>query len=88
LQVHSSVIGIRDGACLFAAIQIEPQPCISIDMVKEHYPSVELRYTPTGHSVYDTSGWEAAYQWGVLRFGIRMKDDCLATVAIEPLHRP
>jgi hypothetical protein len=84
LPVESSVIAIRDGAWLFAAINIEPPPCISIDMVKAHYPSVELRYAPTGHSVYETFGWEVRYDWGALRFGIRVKDDCLATIAVEP----
>jgi hypothetical protein len=84
LPVTSSVIGIRDGAWLFAAINIEPSPCISVEMVKAHYPSVELRYAPTGHSVYETFGWEVRYNWGAPRFGIRVKDDCLATIAIDP----
>lgn len=84
LPVQSSVIGIRDGAWLFAAINIEPPPCISLDMVKAHYPPVELRYAPTGHSVYETFGWEVGYDWGALRFGIRVKDDCLVTIGAEP----
>ena len=88
LAVKSSVIAIRDGRWLFAAINIEPPPCISIDMVKAHYPSVELRHAPTGHSVYETFGWEARYHWGALRFGIRVKDRCLATIAVEPPNAP
>jgi hypothetical protein len=88
LPVTSSVIGIRDGAWLFAAINIEPSPCISVEMVKAHYPSVELRYAPTGHSVYETFGWEVRYDWGALRFGIRVKDDCLATIAVDPANPP
>jgi hypothetical protein len=83
LSVKSSVIAIRDGAWLFAAINIEPPPCISVEMVKAHYPSVELRYAPIGHSVYETFGWEVRYNWGALRFGIRVKDDCLATIAVD-----
>jgi hypothetical protein len=84
LPVKSSVIGIRDGAWMFVAINIEPPPCISIDMVKAHYASVRLRYAPTGHSIYETFGWEVRYDWGALRFGIRAKDNCLATIALEP----
>jgi hypothetical protein len=83
LSVKSSVIGIRDGAWLFAAINIEPPPCISVETVKAHYPSVELRHAPSGHSVYETFGWEVGYHWGVLRFGIRVKDGCLATIAVD-----
>lgn len=88
LSVKSSVIAIRDGAWLFAAINIEPPPCISFEMVKAHYPSVELRYAPTGHSVYETFGWEVGYDWGALHFGIRVKDDCLATIAFEAANAP
>jgi hypothetical protein len=88
LQVQSSVIGMRDGAYLFAAVSIEPPPCISLAIVKEHYPAVELRYTPSGHSVYETFGWEVAFPWGLLQFGIRVKDDCLATIGIEPVNHP
>jgi hypothetical protein len=88
LAVTSSVIAIRDGACLFAAINIEPPPCISVEMVKAHYPAVELRYGPTGHSVYETFGWEVHHDWGALGFGIRVKDDCLATIALEPTNAP
>jgi hypothetical protein len=84
LSVTPSVIGIRDSAWFFAAINVEPLSCLSVDMVKPHYPSVELRHAPTGHSVYETFGWEVGYPWGALRFGIRVKDDCLATVAIDP----
>jgi hypothetical protein len=88
LPVTSSVIGIRDDAWLFAAINIEPSPCISVEMVKAHYPSAVLRYAPTGHSVYETFGWEVRYDWGGLRFGIRAKDDCLATIAVDPADPP
>ncbi|MBO0880608.1 MAG: hypothetical protein J2P17_09740 [Mycobacterium sp.] len=88
LSVKSSVIGIRDGAWLFAAINVEPLPCISVDMVKAHYPSLALRYAPTGHSVYETFGWEVGYPWGALRFGIRVKDDCLVTIAVDPPNSP
>lgn len=86
LAVTSSVIGIRDNVWLFAAINIEPPPCISVEMVKSHYPSVKLRYGPFGHSVYETFGWEVRYDWGVLRFGIRVKDACLTTIALEPAN--
>jgi hypothetical protein len=88
LPVKSSVTGIRDGAWLFAAINIEPPQCISVDMIKAHYPSVELRYGPTGHSVHETFGWEVRYHWGALRFGIRVKDDCLTTIAVDPANAP
>lgn len=88
LSVKSSVIGIGDGGWLFAAINIEPPPCISVDMVKAHHPLLELRYAPTGHSVYETHGWELRDNWGVLRFGIRVKDDCLVAIALEPTNAP
>jgi hypothetical protein len=88
LQVKSSAIAIRHGAWLFAAINVEPPPCISVDMVQAHYPSGELRHLPTGHSVYETLGWEVRYDWGALRFGIRVKDDCLSTIALEPATVP
>ncbi len=42
LPVESSVVAIRDGAWLFAAINIEPPQCISVDMIGARYPSVEL----------------------------------------------
>lgn len=84
LPITSSVIGVRNGAWLFAAINIEPPPCISIDMVRVRYPSVNLRYGPHGHSDYETWGWEVRYGWGALRFGMRVKDDCLVTIALEP----
>lgn len=88
LVVTSSVIAIRDGTWLFAAVNIEPPPCITVEMVKAHYPAVELRYGPTGHSVYETFGWEVRHDWGALRFGIRVKDDCLSTIALEPANAP
>jgi hypothetical protein len=88
MQVTSSVIAIRDGTWLFAAINIEPPSCISVDMVRAHYPAAQLRYGPTGHSVYETFGWEVLYDWGALRFGIRVKDDCLSTIALEPTNAP
>ena len=88
LAVTSSVIAVRDGTWLFAAINFEPPPCISVEMVKAHYPAVELSYGPTGHSVYETFGWEVRHEWGALRFGIRVKDDCLATIALEPATAP
>jgi hypothetical protein len=84
LAVTSSVIAIRDGTWLFAAINIEPPPCISVEMVQARYPAVELSYGPSGHSVHETFGWEVRHDWGVLRFGIRVQDDCLATIALEP----
>ena len=84
----SSVIAIRDGAWLFAAINIEPPPCISVEMVKAFNPALELRFGPTGHSAYETFGWEVRHDWGALRFGIRVKDDCLATIAFEPATAP
>jgi hypothetical protein len=61
LAVTSSVIGVGDGAWLFAAINIEAPPCISVEMVKAHYPAVELSNGPTGHSVYETFGWEVRH---------------------------
>ena len=88
LPVTSSVIAIRDGAWLFAAINVEPPPCIPVEMVRAHYPTVELRYGPTGHSVYETFGWEVRYDWGALRFGIRVKDNCLTAIAFEPANAP
>jgi hypothetical protein len=88
LAMTSSVIAIRDGRWLFAAISIEPPPCISVEMITAHYREAELSYGPTGHSVYDTFGWEVCYGWGALRFGIRVKDDCLATIALEPADAP
>lgn len=68
LQVTSSVIAIRDGAWLFAAINIEPPPCISAEMVKAFYPALELRFGPTGHSVYETFGWEVRHEVGCAPF--------------------
>ena len=88
LLVTSSVIGIRHGAWLFAAINIEPPPCISLDMVKARYPSVKLGSGPRGHSVYETFGWQVSYDWGVLCFGIRVTDQCLSTIALEPATAP
>lgn len=42
----------------------------------------------SGHSVYETFGWEVRHDWGALGFGIRVKDDCLATIAFEPANAP
>jgi hypothetical protein len=85
LQVNASTIGIRDdGTWMFAGFGIEPSPCITIDMVKAHYPSVELKYGVTGHSVYETFGWVVSYDWGELRFGIQVKDHCLTGVGLNP----
>jgi hypothetical protein len=53
LQVVSSVIGGADDSWMFAAIEIEPTPCISLDAVMAHYPEVTLKAAPTGHSVYE-----------------------------------
>jgi hypothetical protein len=52
LQMHASSLGIGDdGTWMFAGFGIEPDPCIPIDMIRAHYPSVELTYGVTGHSV-------------------------------------
>lgn len=84
LQVHASSIGIRDGTWLFAGFGIEPNPCITIDMVKAHYPSVKLQFGVTGHSVHETFGWVVSYDWGELSFGIQVKDHCLTGVGLDP----
>ena len=86
LQVSSSVIGIIDGAWSFAAIDIEPMPCVTLDMVQSRYPSVVMKSAPTGHSVYEKFVWAAPYDWGELAFGIREKDNCLTTVSLEALR--
>lgn len=69
LQVVSSVIGIADDSWMFAAIEIEPTPCISLEMVMAHYPEVKLKSAPTGHSVYEQALWAISYDWGDLAFG-------------------
>jgi hypothetical protein len=52
-------------------------------------PRLPIR-EPSQDSVYETFSWEVRYNWGALRFGIRVKDDCLATIAIDlaNLQRP
>jgi hypothetical protein len=84
LHVQGSSIGIRDDTWLFAGFDIEPKPCIRIDTVKAHYPSVELTYGVTGHSVYEAFGWVVPYDWGELVFGMQVKDDCLAGFSLNP----
>jgi hypothetical protein len=88
LHVEASSIGIRDGTWLFAGFDIEPNPCLRIDVVKAHYPSVKLTYGVTGHSVYEVFGWVVSYDWGELVFGMQVKDDCLAGFSLNPADSP
>ncbi len=57
-------------------------------MLKEHYPSAELRRMPTGRSAYETFDWEVQYEWGVLGFGMSEKDQCLVTIYLNPANAP
>lgn len=83
LTVTSSVIAIIDGTWSFAAIDVEPSSCITEEMVKEHYPSVELIFSPRGHSPMEEFVWGTTYEWGQLRFGIREKSSCLTGISVE-----
>lgn len=74
-------------AWLFAAINIEPGWCMSVEMVKAHYPSVQLSSGPTGHSVDETFGWNVRYDWGALRFGTGQRR-LPSTIALEPADAP
>jgi hypothetical protein len=85
LQLPSSGIAIDDsGTWQFAGFDIEPPPCINIEAVKAHYPSVFLKYGVTGHSLYEEFGRVVSYDWGELTFGMRVKDDCLTGVGLGP----
>jgi hypothetical protein len=89
LQVPSSSIAIDDvGTWESAGFDVEPKPCVTIDMVKAHYPSVFLKYGVTGHSVYEDFGWVVTYDWGELGFGMRVKDDCLTGIGLSPAKTP
>jgi hypothetical protein len=83
LQVASSVIGVGDDSWMFAAIEIEPTPCVSLDMVKARYPSLTLKSAPSGHSIYEEFLWATVYDWGDLAFGIREKEQCLTGISLE-----
>ncbi|MEB3069810.1 hypothetical protein K5L39_11500 [Mycolicibacter sp. MYC017] len=82
VTVAGASLGIDSNGWDFAGFDIESTSCITIDMVKEHYPSVELTYGVTGHSAYETFGWVVPYEWGELTFGIRVKDDCLIGISL------
>lgn len=84
LHVTSSAIAIIDGTWSFAYVEVAPAPCITEDVVRDHYSAAELTSTPSGHSVYETAVWSTSYDWGSLGFGIREKDHCLTTIS---LHR-
>lgn len=84
LQVTSSAIAVIDGTWSFAYVEVAPAPCITKDMVRDHYPAAELTSAPTGHSLYETAVWSTSYDWGSLGFGIREKEHCLTTIS---LHR-
>jgi hypothetical protein len=84
LKVSSSVIGIDDGTWMFASISIEAQPCVSLDMVKSHYPALKQVSAPTGHSLHEVAVWATAKDWGDLRFSIREKEKCLTGISLEP----
>lgn len=84
LTVPSSTITIRDGAWTYAGFGTQSDQCITADMIKTHYPTVELTYGVTGHSIHESFGWTVSYDWGELGFGIRVKDDCLAGISLVP----
>jgi hypothetical protein len=86
VQVPSSSIAIGDaGTWESAGFGVEPQPCVTIEMVMAHYPSVYLKYGVTGHSVYEDFGWVVTCDWGELTFAMRVKDDCLTGVGLGPV---
>lgn len=82
LIIPGASIGIKSDGWTFAGFDIESTSCITIDMVREHYPTVELTYGVTGHSVYESFGWVVSYDWGELTFGMRVKDDCLSGIGL------
>ncbi|MCT7369320.1 hypothetical protein A7R75_09955 [Mycolicibacterium llatzerense] len=83
LQVSSSVIAINDGQWLFASVDVDPNPCITTDMVRARYPAAEQTHAPTGHSAYEEFVWSVSYGWGSLNFGIREKEQCLTGISVE-----
>ncbi|MFO7162114.1 MAG: hypothetical protein DIU75_002080 [Mycolicibacterium hassiacum] len=87
LRVTSSVIGIVDGAWSFAAINIDPVPCATVDDVLRRYPDMELVSAPQGHSPGERFVWAATYEWGRLAFGLSERDQCVVTVSLEPAKR-
>lgn len=83
LTVTDSVIALRDDQWTFAAVGVEPNPCLTADDVQTHYPSAVVVHMPTGHSSEETFDWTVDYDWGQLWFGIREKDRCLTGVSIH-----
>jgi hypothetical protein len=83
LRVTSSVIAIIDGTWSFAAIDIDPNPCITEEDVRAHHPDAELSDSPSGHSSMEEFVWTVSYDWGDLGFGIREANRCLVGLSVK-----
>ncbi|MEU0497757.1 hypothetical protein [Mycobacterium sp. NPDC006124] len=83
LQITSSVLAVVDGTWSFASVDVAPTPCVTEDVLKQHYPAAEITSYPSGHSPMEEFLWSTSYDWGRLSFGIREQDRCVAGVSLE-----
>lgn len=60
-------------------------PCITLDDVRRHYPSLEITDAPRGRSMEEETVYTATLPWGELSFGFKEKNpNCLAGIGFKP----
>jgi hypothetical protein len=87
LTLTGSVLGMKD-TWSFAAIDIEPQPCVSLEEVTQHYPTATYGGAQNPDAPVLIAGWEVDYPWGKLGFGVRADDHCVVRIYLNPAAEP
>ena len=68
----------------FLVLELEGR-CVSLDEVREHYPTLRLVGLPRGRSLDESTTHAATTAWGQLSFGFKERHPaCLASVAFDP----